>query len=299
MTEYVIGVDAGGTKTSACAFDLDGNILSQHITGAGNFSANPDLAWENVISATEACIKDVGDNLKFLAVGAAGIQGAGLTKHTECQLKARFHCPARVVDDGMMALMGKLEGKNGILVIAGTGSVAYGKNGSNILRNGGWGMLLDDRGSGTFIVLEAFRRLVFGYDTGRNLTPMEKALLKEIGCTSVQVLPGVLNKISKGQLAALTPIISKYGEMGHEDAEYILREAGHQLSEMAVNTAKRMELSPPLIAVSGSVLEKCRIVTETFWKDLNGQLPDLKTVLNENRVEKGALWFYQECTTKL
>ena len=83
-----------------------------------------------------------------------------------------------------MALYAKLQGQDGLMVIAGTGSVAYGKAGNQVVSCGGWGMLLDDRGSGTAIVLDAFRSMVSGYDEGRSVTVTEAELLKKIRCTS-------------------------------------------------------------------------------------------------------------------
>ena len=228
------------------------------------------------------------------AAGAAGIRGAGLEEEVRRRLKERYGCRAKACDDGVMALYAKLQGQDGLMVIAGTGSVAYGKAGNQVVSCGGWGMLLDDRGSGTAIVLDAFRSMVSGYDEGRSVTVTEAELLKKIRCTSPKHVPRFLYQASKREIAALMPVIAENGEKGEADAVKILECAGRQLAQMAMGAVKRLELKEPPVAVSGSILERCGIVLDTFWETWTETYPGSKRISGKERVEKGALWFYRE-----
>lgn len=293
MRPYVIGVDAGGTKTSVCAFDLEGQLIYHGVGAAANFSENP-MAWKHVEDAVDTCIEVTEGQYAYIAVGASGICGAGMEKEMQTKLQNRYHCQSRVVDDGRLALQAKLRGRDGVLVISGTGSVAYGKVGRRLIRTGGWGLLLDDRGSGTAIVLEAFRGLAKSQDEGRSLTAMEKGLLEQLGCPSPYQLPGSLHRLTKAQLAALAPIVIEHGKQGEEEARKILQEAGRKLAQMGSQAADRLGLSAPYTAVSGSILEKCELVSEAFFAEWFERFPDAKLAAGEERVEKGALWYYRE-----
>lgn len=294
MKPYVIGVDAGGTKTSACAFSLDGTLLTRQISGPGNFSADASQALSNVLSAVNACRAALGEGCRYIAVGAAGLRGAGLGAQTEALLKERCGCPCRAVDDAMLALYAKLQGGDGVLVIAGTGSVAYAKAGAARVSSGGWGMLLDDRGSGTAIALEVLRRLVRNFDEGRALSDLEQALLRQMGCESPLLVPRFVSGAGKAQLAALAPLVESYAAQGDDAAGELLSWAGGELAAMAAVAARRLGLKAPCTAVSGSILEKCAPVTDAFWDEWNRLLPGARPVHSTDRAEKGALWFYRE-----
>ena len=296
MSDYVIGIDAGGTKSRACAFDLQGNLLCCQVTGQGNFLSDFNHAWDHVISAADACITYMGKSPKYLALGAAGLYGSGLEYSLEENLKNRYGCSAKAVDDGTMALYGTLKGKDGILVIAGTGSVVYGKSGGTILRIGGWGQILDDRGSGYEIALNGLKELVRGYDAGRKMSLMEKELLNQTGCSSIHGLPAYLKNASKRDVGALARTVLLHSEKGDEEAGRILSNAGQNLAEMAMNAAKRLELEKPTVAVSGSILKKCQPVLEAFWNMWREKGLDFEQKEEEELVERAALWFYQKET---
>lgn len=293
MLDYVIGIDAGGTKSRACVFDLQGKLLFQQVTGQGNFTTDSCDAWNNIVLAVDTCINNMGRGLQYLVLGAAGLHGSGLERALEDKLRNRYGCATKVVDDGTLALYGNLKEQDGVLVIAGTGSVIYGKAGDTILRMGGWGQILDDRGSGYEIALNALKELVRGYDAGRELSLMEKELLKQTGCHSVYTLPSYLKNVSKRELGALSRIVSCYSDKGDNDAKRILDNAGRNLAEMAMSAAKRLELSKPVVAVSGSILKKCQPVSEVFWNTWREKWQDFEQAEEEELVEKAALWFYE------
>lgn len=294
MSGYVIGADAGGTKTSACAFSLDGALLTRHQTGPGSFSADPDGAKNAVFAAVDACWKEAAGECRYIAVGAAGLRGAGLGPVLAEELRARYGCGVRAVDDGLLALYAKLRGRDGVLVIAGTGSVAYGKAGGQCASQGGWGHLLDDRGSGTAIALALLRQVTAAWDAGRPLSALEEAVLRRAGCETPLLVPRFVYSAAKGELAALAPLAEQFAGQDAA-ADRILRQAGEDLAAMAAGTARRLALTEFPVAVSGSILEKCPPVAAAFWRQLARLAPGAgPAAQGAVRAEEGALWFYRE-----
>ena len=294
MNGYVIGVDAGGTKTSACAFALDGAPLARRQTGPGSFSADQQRAKASVLAAIDACRAAAGPGCRYVAVGAAGLRGAGLGPALAGELRARYDCGAKAVDDGLLALYAKLQGRDGVLVIAGTGSVAYGKADGRCASQGGWGHLLDDRGSGTAIALALLRQVTAAWDAGRPLSELEEAVLRRAGCETPLLVPRFVYGATKGELAALAPLAQQFA--GRDAAaDNILRQAGEDLAAMAAGAARRLALTRFPVAVSGSVLEKCPPVAAAFWKQLARLAPGAAPAAHSAaRAEEGALWFYRE-----
>lgn len=294
MCSYVIGVDAGGTKTSACAFSPEGELLAQYVKGPALFTADAQQAQANVLAAIDACRAALSMDCAYIAVGAAGLRGKGTAPELAALLREKYRCPAAAVDDGLLALYAKLRGEDGVLVIAGTGSVACAKAGRDCLCSGGWGMLLDDRGSGTAIALEALRRLLKRYDTGVPLLPMDEALLRRMDCASPVRIPGFVYGVNKAQIAALAPVVMEYAEAGCGEANSILTQAGEGLAAMSADAPRRLGLTAPRTAASGSILEKCAPVRQAFWRAWSGLFPGAVAVHSNERAEKGALWFYRE-----
>lgn len=296
MMQYVIGVDAGATKTAAAVFSAqDGSPLFTTTVGPGNFSEAPDAAARELLRAVDACRKAVPDGVcVFAAVGAAGMRASGLAESTARLLESRCGCPAQVMDDGLMALHAGLRDRDGVLVIAGTGSVAYARRGDRCASSGGWGMTLDDRGSGTDIALEACRRMTERWDRGLPLTELDGQVLKQLNCETVWQLPAALRGLTKGEIAALAPLVMKAARRGDAGAEEDLRGAGIRLARMAAAAGSRLGLQEPLTVLSGSVLKNCVPVREAFCTAWAAMYPGASFTRNDGPVERGAFWLWHQ-----
>ena len=292
--DYVIGVDAGATKTSACGFSLDGGLLVRHCGGPGNFVEDPTGAERNLLGAVKRCLEDLGNGCRLVAAGAAGMRSSGLSEEIRKKLERAANCQAKVMDDGMLALYANLGQREGILVIAGTGSVVYGRSKRGQVSTGGWGYLLDDRGSGAAIAIHCLKYMVRSCDEGCLVSLMGRDILKELGCGDIWQLPRAVSHADKTRIAALAPIVAEHAAKGDENARGILTQAGGELADMACQAAGRLGLAAPLTGVSGSVFEKNPLVVQAFWKRMKACLPGAVPCTTYERAEKGALWFYQE-----
>ena len=146
--KYVIGVDGGGTKTEAVAYDLNGNVLEKSLTGFGNLVNDEKEALKNIIDSLEVILNKLGkEDLQGLYLGLAGSEVGDNAKIVKDEIKNKFGLDSVIMNDGDLALKALLKGEDGILVIAGTGSTAFGIKGDKEARCGGWGHLLGDEGS--------------------------------------------------------------------------------------------------------------------------------------------------------
>ena len=185
--KYVIGVDGGGTKTEAVAYDLNGNVLEKSLTGFGNLVNDEKEALKNIIDSLEVILNKLGkEDLQGLYLGLAGSEVGDNAKIVKDEIKNKFGLDSVIMNDGDLALKALLKGEDGILVIAGTGSTAFGIKGDKEARCGGWGHLLGDEGSAYKISIEAFKNMIYEYDFGLEMSDLSKSILDELNINVIE-----------------------------------------------------------------------------------------------------------------
>jgi len=162
----IIGIDAGGTSTDAVLYD-GANVLAHASEGAGNLKR---LGYEGVASLVTELVTELTNSSPQRARGAVvGLAGATTVEErqrAQSLLAERLGIPVRVETDAAVALYGAFDGGAGMLLIAGTGSIAYGigSKGGEPMRVGGWGWQIGDEGSGAWLGREAVRCVMLAYD---------------------------------------------------------------------------------------------------------------------------------------
>ena len=148
----------------------------------------------------------------------------------------------------------------GIALIAGTGSVAYGRGeDGRTIRCGGWGYLLGDDGSGFAIGRAALRLALEDLENSRGARqPLTTAVLSELQSTSAAALIKAIytSSSSRATIASLTPCVAQSAEGGDPAAKIILDEAACNLAQLVARTAQSIGLDNRAIplAVAGGVL---------------------------------------------
>ncbi|MBA1395312.1 N-acetylglucosamine kinase, partial [Lactobacillus sp. XV13L] len=124
---YQIGVDAGGTHTIAIAYDMNGQQLEQAETGPGQVNTDYSSAIANIVGAINQLIERIDGDCQRIMCGIAGLSVIGHASEVAAEISSRaYNLPTRAVTDSLLALYNGLEGDDGSLVIAGTGSVFNG-----------------------------------------------------------------------------------------------------------------------------------------------------------------------------
>ena len=156
---HVLGIDAGGTKTVCLLADEHGAIVSEARGAGANLHAAGELAVEKVLhEVMEAAIGDRERHAGGRSVSASPASIARTKRRRSarsCGASAINRGPL-VVNDALIALVAGAGDAPGIVIIAGTGSIVYGRNArGEAARAGGWGHMIGDEGSGYWIGREA------------------------------------------------------------------------------------------------------------------------------------------------
>ena len=141
-----------------------------------------------------------------------------------------------VVTDAQIALWGATGGEPGIVVIAGTGSIAFGQNANGkTARAGGWGYVFGDDGGAFGIVRQALRAALRQEEGWGSATLLHELLLTACAATTANELMHrfYTDEYSRDQIAALAPLVGKAALEGDEPARQILAKAAQQLARLA------------------------------------------------------------------
>jgi N-acetylglucosamine kinase-like BadF-type ATPase len=291
---YIIGVDGGGTKTEAVAYNLEGKELTKVIKGPGNIAAGKEEALHNITESINGCRSICGKNTPIsIYLGLAGAEVGDNAALIENIINETFNTKAVIVNDGELALRAMLHGSDGILTIAGTGSIAFGINKDKKIRCGGWGHLLGDEGSAYCITMEAIKRMIYEYDTGIALSKLSKQLLTELHISSADEILSFVYSSNKQQIAALAPIVSQASEACEENAINILAEQGIKLAETTLSVYKQLGFDGMCnVGLKGSVLQNSKILRMAYEVYLNENIADLKIIDDDVSSTKGAYYMY-------
>ncbi len=260
---YVMGIDGGGSTVRVVIASRD---LAIHGQSEGP-TANPavvgaDTAAQTIHRAMHTALESASLAADQIAAVGIGIAGAAAS-HSAGWLRAVVEVvtpQARIVPsaDYEIALVGALGKREGVLVLAGTGSLSYGINESGeTALVGGWGYLLDDAGSGYWIgirALEAVARQADGRGTQTALTP---ALLHALDLREPMDLIAWLYYSGAARnraIAELAPLVIRHAAEGDPVAQVIVSGAAEELALAARTVIRRLGMIAPEIAFAGGLL---------------------------------------------
>lgn len=296
ILDYLIGVDAGGTKTEAVAYSLDGSPLSTGLAGHGNLLINEEAATANILSAVRQCLSPLNfQDCVYIYIGIAGFGGLNNTRAIEEAIRCAFDVPFTIDNDGIIAHAALLQGENGIMTISGTGSVSIGKFNEQIVMKGGWGHLLGDLGSGYWIALEAFKKMAEEEDENLPYSPTTFMLLEKLNYREVKDIKKYIYSSSKNEIASFVPSIAELANQNDQWAQYILSEAGKHLAQTTLASYRSLPFSKDVkIAVKGSVLTKITIVQAAFIAKIKEKIPGAQFILDDVSSTLGCYYLAME-----
>ena len=294
--EYVIGVDAGGTKTATIAYNLKGEELTKSIKGFGNLVSGKEEALRNIVNSIENCTEVLGsEGLRGLYIGLAGVEIGNNAEVVLKEVKNKIHIQPVIMNDTNLALKAALKGEDGILTIAGTGSNCFGINGQVEAKSGGWGHLLGDEGSGYRISIEAFKRMIFESDYGLEKSRLSKAILKKLNIVEVEEILEFVYSSKKGEIAAITTLVASLAEEGDEYAVKIIKTEGVELGKTTENVYRKLGFKNGCkVGIKGSVIQKIGLLRQAFEYYLNDKIDNIAIVDNDISPAKGSYYMYKK-----
>lgn len=294
--DYIIGVDGGGTKTEAIAYNLEGEELGRAYAGFGNLLLSFQEAYKNIEMSLIDCINrveaDYADSkCVFIYLGLAGIEAGNVKQKLKKALQEQFKIQVEAVNDAEIALAALLKGEDGILTISGTGSISYGLHNGKMERTGGWGHLLGDEGSGYYIAIQGFKTMIMEEDLDLPYSSLTKAFMNKLGINKVSDIKEFIYSSNKGDIAAFVPIIVEQAECGDERAKEILLQAGRDLGLTTYSLYKKLNFNGAVaVGIKGSILTKVQLVRKTFEQALKDNISEINIVEEDVSPAKGAFY---------
>ncbi len=260
---YFAGIDGGGTKSRLIAVDEEGNYYGPYIGGSTNANSNPAASVQgNIKSLLFSFLDEQGkglEDLKGVCIGSAGVDlPQHVIQYTGLVKGIGLECPVKVVNDVEIVLESEAKGEPGVVIIAGTGSIALGKDASGkTARIGGWGHMIGDEGSGYWIGREAICRSLKSYDGREKPTMLAKMLIDTCGLSEVtDILELVYAPNSnKSMIAGFSRLVDTAAAAGDEVAMEILSDAANDIFMMADAAVRSLDLSGsfPVILSGGTI----------------------------------------------
>lgn len=256
-----LGIDGGGSSVRVVIADESLQIRAE-ISGK---TANPNVAgWETARATIQQAIRSALDQAGCAAqdirAASAGIAGAEASRAGDWVrsvlgdvLPNALLVPA---GDHEIALIGAHGQRRGVLILAGTGSVAYGidDKGETILI-GGWGYLLGDEGSGYWLGIQALQAVVRHMETRGCPTSLTAALLDATGLTDRDsIITWTYSERRNREIARLAPIVLTHAEQGDSIANSLVDRAAYDLALMVATVYHRLDMPDLPLAFAGSLL---------------------------------------------
>lgn len=251
-------VEAGGTKTHAWAVDAAGQVRGEATGGPGNVRRLGPPAFAKLV---RELVDRIGAQITGLSVCAAGVATHDEVANVRAALAAQgLAVPTAVNNDAVAAMEGALEGEPGVLLIAGTGSIAMGRAADgNEIRCGGWGRELGDEGSGYALGREVLRRLTWALDGRRHEPDLVYLAVQWVQVANAGELGGWLRSIASDpeRVASMAPFLFDLARRGDPRAQAALDEAAMDLAILARTVAERLDLAPdPLVVLHGGLMQQ-------------------------------------------
>jgi N-acetylglucosamine kinase-like BadF-type ATPase len=244
---HVLGIDVGGTKTVCLLANEDGKVLSEAREAGANLQGVGELALEKVLhNVMEAALAGQHVVPSAICLGIAGVDRADDQKVVRGIMdRIGYKATILIVNDALIALQAGVGDAPGIVIVSGTGSIAYGRNArGEAARAGGWGHVLGDEGSGYWIGRLALRAVVRHADGRGRATSLTPLLLGHFGLTGAAEL---IHRVYHEELApSAIGALGRYVQQARNDGDVIaagiLDQAAEELVTAAAAVMKRLEM---------------------------------------------------------
>jgi glucosamine kinase len=293
---YYLAIDGGGTKTR-CLLADETTVLANAMAGGSNLVRLGEWqakeALHTAIDKVCTTAKISPAQIRAVCIGAAGAARPEIAAKIRNILGELMMgaTPANieVVGDAEIALEAAFGAGPGVIVIAGTGSIAYGRDPvGRIVRAGGWGFAISDEGSGHWIGRRAISAILNARDQGQE-TALTAMIFQAWKIATIDELVQQANSTPPPDFPRLFPVVLRAADENDAIARDLLAEAGVKLANLAAIVVRRLAsqtsiatpvAGPPAVAVlpvamTGSVFRQSAVVRQIFYNTLEQSFPGI------------------------
>jgi len=300
---YLIGIDGGGTKTHAVLTNLNGEKLFECFGGPSNFLIlGTEKVSETLLTLIDSCKNYLNLSYSDISFVLLGTTGAGRRTDAELlendfqsylTLKNISIKNFRVESDARVALEGAFSGKPGSILIAGTGSIMFGKDKEGIIhRVGGFGRYIGDEGSGYSIGKKALTAIAKNFDGRGKKTILSELIAEKFEIASSEKLITEVYK-NNFDVASVTPLVLQAAEMMDEIAVQIIESETDELILHLKAMEEKIKEDVLSVAFIGGILSSKNVYSELFATKIKRQVPNCRVKLPDYPPEYGAILMAQ------
>jgi N-acetylglucosamine kinase-like BadF-type ATPase len=302
--EYLIGFDCGATKTECAIADIKGTILNSITGEAANLLVSGS---EKVLEIIFSIIDELKSELKFnysdicsIVVGAAGAGRESDAKMLKDILIEKFNKQEivlkslQVVNDAHIALEGAFPKKAGCILIAGTGSIIYGKDEKrNFYRVGGFGRVIGDEGSGYSIGKKALQHFSKYLDGRTGKTKLAQIIQDNYNINAPDELIKKIY-IENFDIAPIAEIAIKAADSGDQIAKDILDKESDEMLLLIKSMANKISIKNLTVAFGGSLLTNLNYYSKVIKEKISLSFPSVQIVNPQHTPVEGAILLAKE-----
>lgn len=300
---YLLGIDGGGTQTTAWISDQNLRVAARVQSGPSNpVKVGFKAAQTELAKAYRKALREARIPPAALDAVCAGLAGGD---NPEVKIKMlrwmRKSIPARahhITTDAEVTLVAAMGNSEGIIVIAGTGSIAFGRDrNGGVIRVGGWGNQFDDDGSGYDIGRRAIAAALRAHDGRGTPTSLSHAICRELRLDKITEL--VPLQLTVQQISALFPLVQQQAVAGDAIARELCRDAADYLAELAntiISRLHRRRADIPVVC-SGGVFRSSEIIRRAFTRRVHKYAVRARVSLLDREPVEGALLLARQLPT--
>lgn len=294
----VVGVDGGGSRTRVVLADANGNVLARTEGAASALTPDHESDAADIIRALIGDVMAIAQRPDSRpSVAVVGVAGAGRERSAQALWSAlasrRVADDVSVVPDATIAMDDAFGDSSGILLIAGTGSVAFARAPSGkVERCGGWGPFIGDEGSAAWLGARALSVISAAQDGREPETALTGAILTALELESLDDLIPWASSATRTALAALAPVVSQTASSGDLRANALVSLCVEELVIHVRTLARRSfvdERAAIPVALAGGLLGKGSLVRKRLEQRLKSAVPGASVRAEDVDAARGAI----------
>lgn len=251
----ILGVDGGGTKCQARLYTLAGKVLGSGKSGPANVRFGLEESFASIFDAARQCLSEAGLPGRERERIVACLALAGVSEPSERAAAEKYPHPfLRVVitTDAHAACVGAHAGRDGGVIVAGTGAIGWAVIQGRQYRCGGWGFPISDEGSGAWLGCEIIQRTLSAFDGRIGWSPASHAVFEHFQ-SDPHAIVRWLTHAKPRDFAHFAPLVVEHAEAGDESAAELMRLAASHVDTLALRLT---EVGARKLALAGGLAPK-------------------------------------------